>query len=75
FDCIGLLSYLTPVFAEAIDFFWAPVSAILLVLMYKGTTGKIAGIVSFIEELLPFVDFIPTFTITWIYKYKIKREP
>lgn len=74
FDCIGFLSYLVPVFAEAIDIIWAPISAILVLIMYKGTIGKVAGVISFIEELLPFIDFIPTFTLTWIYKYKILKE-
>ena len=41
--------------------------------MYKGTKGKIAGIVSFLEEILP-LDIIPTFTIMWIYTYVIQKE-
>jgi len=72
FDAIGMLSYLVPVFGEAIDVVWAPISGILLVTMFKGTAGKLAGIFGFIEELIPFVDIIPTFTITWFYTYVIK---
>ncbi|HLO72927.1 MAG TPA: hypothetical protein VK164_03245 [Flavobacterium sp.] len=72
FDGIGLLSYLVPVFGEAIDILWAPISGLLLVLMFKGTAGKLAGIFGFIEEMIPFVDVIPTFTITWFYTYVIK---
>ena len=72
FDAIGMLSYLVPVFGEAIDVVWAPISGILLVTMFKGTAGKLAGIFGFIEELIPFVDIIPTFTITWFYSYIIK---
>lgn len=72
FDAIGMLSYLVPVFGEAIDVVWAPISGILLVTMFKGTAGKLAGIFGFIEELIPFVDIIPTFTITWFYTYIIK---
>lgn len=74
FDLIGMISYIVPLFAEVIDVVWAPISGLLLVAMYKGTTGKVAGVIGFIEELLPGVDFIPTFTITWIYQYVIKRE-
>ena len=74
FDFIGMLSYLVPVFAEATDIVWAPISGFIMMAMYKGTTGKVAGIISFIEEAFPFIDFIPTFTLTWIYKYKIKKE-
>lgn len=74
FDAIGMLSYLLPVFAEVSDVIWAPISAILLLIMYKGNVGKLAAFFGFIEELLPFVDVIPTFTITWFYTYIIKKE-
>lgn len=72
FDGIGMLSYVVPVFGETIDLIWAPISGLLLVLMFKGTVGKLAGVFGFIEELIPFVDIIPTFTITWFYTYIIK---
>jgi len=42
--------------------------------MYKGTIGKVGGVITFIEEILPFSDFLPTFTLTWIYKYLIKKQ-
>jgi hypothetical protein len=42
--------------------------------MYKGTVGKIAGLFGTIEELIPFTDIIPTFTITWFYTYIIRKE-
>ena len=73
FDGIGMLSYAVPVFGEAIDFIWAPISGMLLVLMFKGSVGKLAGVFGFIEELIPFVDIIPTFTITWFYTYVINK--
>lgn len=72
FDGIGMLTYLVPLFGEITDLFWAPISTILLIVMFKGTAGKLAGVFGFIEELLPFVDIIPTFTITWFYTYIIK---
>jgi hypothetical protein len=31
--------------------------------MYKGKKGNIAGVIVFIEERLPFVDVVPTFSI------------
>lgn len=74
FDAIGMLSYVVPVLAEVTDIVWAPVAGLLLTAMFKGTTGKIAGIVGFIEEAIPGLDFIPTFTLTWIYTYVIKKE-
>lgn len=68
FDFIGMLSYIFPGLAETTDVIWAPISGLLLVAMYKGTTGKVAGVLGTLEELLPFTDIIPTFTITWFYE-------
>ncbi|MEE9408556.1 MAG: hypothetical protein V3V28_10840 [Polaribacter sp.] len=56
-----------------LDLLWAPVSGYIMTKMYKGKTGKIAGIVSFLEEILP-LDIIPTFTIMWIYTYVINKK-
>ena len=71
FDLIGMLTYIVPFLGEFADFIWAPISGLLMIWMYKGNLGKISGIFSTIEELLPGADFIPTFTLTWIYKYVI----
>lgn len=56
------------------DIVWAPVSGYLMTRMYKGNKGKIAGIVSFLEEIIPFADVIPTFTIMWLYTYVFNKE-
>ena len=56
------------------DVIWAPISGYLMTRMYKGKEGKIAGIISFLEEIIPFTDVIPTFTIMWFYSYVIKKE-
>jgi len=74
FDAIGMISFSIPFLGEFSDVVWAPVSGFLITRMYKGSLGKVAGIVSFIEELFPFTDVIPTFTLTWIYCYLIKKE-
>ncbi|CAM3941856.1 MULTISPECIES: hypothetical protein [Flavobacterium] len=74
FDLIGMLSYIVPGYAESIDIVWAPVSFLLLRKMYKGKIGEVASVIGFIEEAFPFIDIIPTFTITWIYKFLIKKE-
>jgi hypothetical protein len=74
FDGIGLLSYTVPFLGEGIDVIWAPISGLLLAYMYKGTKGKLAGIFGFFEEIIPMLDFIPTFTITWLYTYIIKSD-
>lgn len=73
FDLIGMLSLLGFGLGELTDVVWAPISGLLLATMYKGATGKIAGTIDFIEELIPGLDFIPTFTLTWIYVYILKK--
>ena len=42
--------------------------------MYEGNTGKIASWIVFIEEILPFTDFVPTFTLMWIYTFVFSSE-
>ena len=74
FDLIGMLTYLVPFLGEFGDTIWAPIAGYMLTKMYKGTIGKVSGIIGFLEEILPFSDFIPTFTITWIYTYVIKNQ-
>jgi hypothetical protein len=74
FDAIGYTSFIIPGIGEFTDIIWAPVSAWLMIKMYKGNTGKIAGVISFIEEILPGLDVIPTFTLTWLYTYLLKKS-
>lgn len=74
FDVIGMLTYLVPFLGEFTDVIWAPLAGYMLSAMYKGTIGKVGGIIEFLEEILPFSDFIPTFTLTWIYTYVIKKQ-
>lgn len=74
FDAIGMISYTIPMAAEIIDIIWAPISAIILAKMYPGRIGKVAAIIDFLEEILPQTDLIPTFTITWIYVYILKKQ-
>ena len=74
FDAIGVLSYAVPFIGEFSDVIWAPIAGIILLRMYKGTVGTVGGIIVFIEELVPGLDFIPTFTLTWIYTYVIKNQ-
>jgi len=73
FDAIGMLSFTVPGVGEFTDVIWAPVSALIIYKMYKGAEGKIGGTVSFFEEIIPGFDIIPTFTLTWIYKFLIKK--
>ncbi|WP_375605064.1 hypothetical protein [Flavobacterium davisii] len=68
-DFVGYFSYLFPGIGEFLDLVWAPFAAFMMILLYKGTVGKIAGFLTFVEEITPGLDFIPSFTITWIYEY------
>jgi len=74
FDAIGMFSYALPFLGEFADFAWAPISGFILARMYKGTVGTVGGIISFLEELFPFTDILPTFTLTWIYTYYFSKE-
>lgn len=61
-------------FIPLIDIVWAPLSAFIMAKMYPGTKGKVAGVISFLEEIIPFTDVIPTFTIMWMYTNLIHKE-
>lgn len=74
FDAIGMLSFTIPFIGEFLDVIWAPLAGFLMTWMYKGSVGKIAGVLTFVEEIIPFSDVIPSFTLTWIYTYIIKKE-
>lgn len=74
FDAIGMLSFTIPVIGEFSDVVWAPLAGFLMIWMYKGRVGKIAGIFTFLEEIIPFTDFIPSFTLTWIYTYLLGKK-
>lgn len=75
FDGIGMLSFVVPFVGEFTDVIWAPAATFLIYRMYQGTEGKIGGLVTFVEEAGLFgTDFLPTFTLTWVYKYLIKKE-
>lgn len=70
FDLIGMISYVVPV----VDVVWAPLSAYLMTRLYRGNVGKIGGLISFVEEAVPGLDFFPSFTLTWCYVYLVKRK-
>jgi hypothetical protein len=74
FDGIGMMSFSIPFIGEFADVIWAPISGLIMVWMYKGTMAKVAGIVSFIEEILPATDIIPSFTLMWFYTYFINKS-
>lgn len=73
-DLVGYASFAIPVLGEVMDIAWAPISAAIFMRMFGGTRGLFGGIFNFVEELLPGLDFIPTFTITWFLSYYRKTK-
>lgn len=74
FDIIGTASFTIPLLGEFSDVIWAPISALLMARMYKGTRGKVGAAISFFEEIIPFTDFIPSFTLMWLYTYILNSK-
>lgn len=71
-DGIGMLSYLIPGIGAFSDIIWAPLSGWIMTRMYKGTAGQVGGVIAFIEELMPGLDIVPTFTLMWLYTFVFK---
>ncbi|MFT5249507.1 MAG: hypothetical protein ACI93P_001233 [bacterium] len=74
-DLIGMSTMLIPIAGTLVDLIWAPYAAKQMNDMYDGKKGKIASIIVFIEEILPGLDFIPTFTLMWLYTFVWKKPP
>jgi hypothetical protein len=73
-DLIGYATYALPLVGEFADIVWAPISAMIFFRTFGGLKGAFGGIFNFVEELLPGLDFIPTFTLTWAWKYFSSRK-
>ena len=75
-DAIGIFtsSWVLPVIGDFADIVWAPLTAWLMTRFYKGNAGKIAGVATFIEEIIPGLDVIPSFTLMWLYTYVISKS-
>jgi hypothetical protein len=69
FDFVGYASFGVPILGEFLDIVWAPVSALIFWKMFGFRKGFLGGAFSFFEELMPGLDFIPTFTINWFLLY------
>ena len=76
-DLLGMITYLLPLVGEWVDIVWAPISAFIFYTSFGGRTGRVGAFVNLIEELFPFTDAIPTFTLGWIYEraQKAKMSP
>jgi hypothetical protein len=67
-DLMGSITYFLPGFGEWFDIIWAPISAYIFYRSFGGKTGQIGALINFVEEILPFSDIIPTFTLVYLYK-------
>ena len=73
YDLIGMSTMFIPIVGPFLDIVWAPIAAKKMSELYEGNSGKIAAVIVFLEEILPF-DFVPTFTIMWLYTYVFSSE-
>ena len=64
-DAIGMGSLAIPVVGPFIDVIWAPIAASISYKMVGERKGRYTSLITFIEEILPATDVIPSFTIFW----------
>lgn len=72
-DIIGYATYAIPVLGEFGDIIWAPISALIFYRTFGGWKGAFGGLFNFVEEILPGLDFIPSFTIMWFMQRGVKN--
>jgi hypothetical protein len=73
-DAGGLVTFLIPVLGEWLDVIWAPFSAFVMSKMYAKTHGNWSSWLAFAEEALPWADFVPSFTLMWLYAFVFKAK-
>ena len=73
-DLIGMASFVFPALGEWSDVFWAPLSAWIFYQSFGSVGGLLGGAFSFLEEIIPFTDIIPTFTIAWYFQNKLSAS-
>jgi hypothetical protein len=73
-DVLGMATYAVPVLGEFADVIWAPLSALIFFLSFGGKKAMYGAAFNLVEELIPGTDFIPTFTIAWIWQYFSQRN-
>ena len=74
-DLVGYATYAVPFLGEFGDILWAPLSSLIFFLTFGGWKGAIGGFGNFIEEILPGTDFIPSFTIMWLFNRIQQKNP
>ena len=73
-DVAGYATYAIPGLGEFADILWAPISSIIFMRTFGGWKGALGGVGNFIEEILPGMDFIPSFTIMWFIQNTQKKN-
>jgi len=73
-DALGSATYLLPIVGEVADIAWAPIQTILIMAMYD-TVAPNLKYVSFIEEILPLTDVVPSATIGWVTEFGPQLVP
>lgn len=67
-DGVGSFSYLLPFVGEAFDVVWAPAQTVLIMALYQHVSPNMSY-VSFAEEMLPFLDVLPSATTGWLMEF------
>lgn len=67
-DACGSASYLLPLVGEGFDIAWAPLQTIMIIAMYDATSPNLKYL-SFMEEILPLTDIVPSATLGWLMEY------
>ena len=73
-DLIGCASYVIPGLTEITDVVWAPISAFIFYKTFGGRVGEIGAVINFVEEIVPFADIVPSFTIAYFYKKHFVKD-
>lgn len=73
-DALGSATFLLPGLGEWFDMAWAPLSAFIFYKSFGGKVGKMGAFINFAEEILPFSDFIPSFTLGYLYNRFIDKK-
>jgi hypothetical protein len=66
-DLVGFASYLVPVIGPLSNLIWGPISGLLILLLFP--TRKKMAVLGVAEEMIPFIDFVPTASLTWALDY------
>lgn len=73
-DAVGYATYAFPFLGEFGDLIWAPISALIFFRTFGGWKGAFGSAFNFVEELLPWTDFVPSFTIMWVWNYFTRKK-